>query len=87
MIIRMMDEVLPMGDHGILLLMENTACIPAPGARLKDARGKEHTVTQITPQEDMFSLFIENGDLAYFERLFRDVRIDATAFELLPEGA
>ena len=53
-----------------------------PGVVLVDARGNAHTVASVSLQHDVFTLHIPAGDAAYFERLFRDVRIDATLFTL-----
>ena len=83
MILRLLDEVLTLGDKGVLLLTEDGEIPLAAGLRLKDARGNVHTVAKVDRHEDWLTLLIENGDAAYFERLFRDVRIDATAFEIV----
>ena len=85
MLIRLWDEVLPLGGRGVLLLTDHMELLP--GALLRDARGNVHTVSRAEPQDDWLTLFIENGDPAYFQRLFRDVRIDATAFTLLTGGS
>ena len=82
MTVRMLDEVLAIGDRGIILLTENTGFPLSAGSQLKDARGRLHTVSSVTPQESWLMLFIESSDPAYFERLFRDVRLDATVFEV-----
>ncbi len=81
--LRVMDEVIDLGNRGIALFLEIGVDLPAEGCKLRDARGKEHTVTRVGEQDGLALLFLEGGDLAYFERLFRDVRVDATAFEVL----
>ena len=65
--LRMMDEVIDLAGFGAALL-----CIagePRTGMRIRDARGQEHAV------------HLPDSDPAYLERLFRDVRVDATLFE------
>lgn len=81
--IRLLDEALPMGSKGVLLFAEREDTRLTEGCRLRDARGQEHTVSRIDRQEDLITLLIEGGDAAYFERLFRDVRVDATAFDIV----
>ena len=84
MVIRLLDEVLSLGNKGILLLASDTQLFPEAAFRLKDARGNEHIISRVEAQEEWLTLFVEKGEAAYFERLFRDVRIDATSFEVLP---
>ena len=86
MMIRLLDEVLTLGDRGIALLTSGAQPLPQAAFRLRDARGNEHTVSRVESQEEWFSLFVEKGDAAYFERLFRDVQVDATAFEVVEPG-
>ena len=83
MTLRVLDEVLTMGGRGVLLLTEESGLPLAAGTRLKDARGNEHTLTRVALHEEWLTLFIENGDASYFERLFRDICIDATTFEIM----
>ena len=80
--IRLLDEVLPIGERGVLLFTEHGNENLTAGCCLRDARGKTHRVTRVEPQEDLFTLLIEGGSLDYFQRLFRDVRVDATAFDI-----
>ena len=84
MTIRLLDEVLPLGNHGFLLMTSNLHTLPETRFQMKDARGNTHTVSRVEAQEEWLTLLIENGDASYFERLFRDIRIDATSFEVLP---
>ena len=76
---RMMDEVIDLEGLGIALLC--VAGAPRNGMRIRDARGNVHTVADVTEQEGMYTLYLPDGDAAYFGRLFRDVRVDATLFE------
>ncbi len=80
--IRLLDEVLSIGEKGALLFAEREYPGLLAGCRIRDARGQLHAVARVEPQEELFTLLIEGTDSAYFERLFRDVRVDATAFEL-----
>ena len=76
---RVMDEVIDLGPLGVMLLcVEGT---PRDGMRLRDARGKEHTVASVTENDGLYTLHLPDGDADYLGRLFRDVRVDATRFE------
>jgi hypothetical protein len=55
--------------------------LPHPGRA-----GRVHVVERATEQEGVTCLFMRNADEAYFERLFRNMFVDATLFTLL-EGA
>ena len=57
------------------------------GCRIRDIRGAVHTVQSVSEQEGLTVLYLRDGDAAYFERLFRDIFVDATLFTLLPEEA
>ena len=76
---RMMDEVIDLEGLGIALLCVEGA--PRNGMRIRDARGNVHTVSAVTSEQGVYTLLIPEGDAAYFERLFRDVRIAADEFE------
>lgn len=79
--IRLLDEVMDLGERGVMLLcMDDGAASLRPGMRLTDARGGVHALTAVTVQDGVFMLHLSDGDAAYFERLFRDVRVDATLF-------
>lgn len=80
--IRVMDEAMDIGGRGVALLLEEGAAPPTVGSRLRDARGMVHTVLRVQEQEGIWMVLVEGGDLAYFERLFRDVRVDALSFEM-----
>lgn len=83
MSLRLLDEVMELGGHGIALLwLENSGDVrPYAGMRLRDARGNVHEIASVTQQEDAVTLYLPQGSADYFGRLFRDVRIDATLFE------
>ncbi|NLV57801.1 MAG: hypothetical protein GXY67_03440 [Clostridiales bacterium] len=83
--IRVMDEAMDIGGRGVALILEADANPPPEGSRIQDARGNVHTVLQVWEQDGVQVMLVEGGDLAYFERLFRDVRVDATAFALAEE--
>ena len=76
---RLLDEVIDLGALGAVLFCAEGQ--PQGGMKLRDARGNVHTVFSVTKEDDLYTLHIADGDAAYFERLFRDVRIDATHFE------
>ena len=82
-----LDEVVEIEGKGLLLFVMTEDC-PAlyDGCTIRDSRGNEHIVTKIVPNEPLTSLYINDGDVNYFQRLFRDVRIDATLFSLLAEA-
>ena len=83
----MMDEAMEIKGTGVLLLLEEGSKVPRPGCRLKDVKGQEHIISRVTPQDGMVMLLVEGGDIAYFDRLFRDVRVDATLFWIVKESA
>ena len=76
---RLMDEVIDLGVAGVALLCAEGE--PKEGMKLRDARGNVHTVFSVSGEEGLYTLHIPDGDAAYFGRLFRDIRIDATFFE------
>ena len=76
---RLLDEVIDLGIAGVALLsMEGE---PHEGMKLRDAQGKVHTVASFSTEGALSTLHIPDGDAAYFERLFRNVFVDATLFE------
>lgn len=81
--LRLLDEVMELGERGIALLwLESEGeTRPYAGMKLRDARGNVHEVTSVSEQESVTTLYLPRGDAGYFGRLFRDVRIDATLFE------
>ncbi len=85
--IRVMDEAMDIGGRSVALFLDEGIAPPPEGSRLRDARGNVHTVVRVQEQDGIWVLLVEGGDLAYFERLFRDVRVDATAFGVEEEQA
>ena len=85
--LRVLDEVVAIEGKGLMLfaMTEDLQAVPANGCRLRDSRGNVHTVETVGTQEPLTTLFIRDGSLNYFERLFRDIRIDATLFTILTE--
>lgn len=81
--LRLLDEVMELGERGIALLWMETEgeARPRAGMRLRDARGNVHEIDRVSGQENVMILYLPKGDANYFGRLFRDVRIDATLFE------
>ena len=76
---QMLDEVIELGERGIVLLcVEGDA---RPGMKIRDARGNVHAVASVAEQDGLLTLHLPEGDAAYFGRLFRDVRVDALHFE------
>lgn len=86
--LRFLDEVVSLEGKGILLLTMDEEIAPSilGGCTLTDARGNTHMVTEVTPHDDqLFTLYLPSGEASYFERLFRDVMIDATLFTVTPK--
>jgi len=81
--LRLLDEVMDLGERGAALLwMEaDGENVPYAGMKLRDARGNVHTVAAVTSEQGVFTLLIPDGDASYFGRLFRDIRIQADVFE------
>ena len=81
--LRLLDEVMDLGERGVALLWLEAEgeCRPHSGMRIRDARGQVHAVTAVSVQEGVSTLYIPQGKADYFGRLFRDVRIDAALFE------
>lgn len=81
--LHLLDEVMELGGRGIALIWLETDSETRPyaGMKLRDARGNVHEVESVSEQETLMTLYLPSGDVNYFGRLFRDVRIDATRFE------
>lgn len=83
---RMLDEVVEIEGKGLMLFaMAEDVTGLYDGCRIRDSRGNAHTVEKVGMQEMLITLYIAGGNVNYFERLFRDIRIDATLFKLLSE--
>ena len=81
--LRLLDEVMDLGGHGaaLLWLEAEGEAVPYDGMKLRDARGAIHEVAAVTFEQHVYTLFIPGGDAAYFERLFRNIFVDARVFE------
>lgn len=80
--IRTLDESIAAGTHGVLLFLEVGQALPKEGQYLRDALGQSHRVIRVDVQPDIATLLVQGGSGAYFQRLFRNVRVDATAFQV-----
>ena len=79
--IRMLDEVVDLGPFGVMLMAyEEDAAGLKEGVLLQDARGGLHRVEQVEKQDDLLMLHIPEGTAEYFERLFRNITVDACLF-------
>lgn len=77
--LRLLDEVMDLGARGVALLCAaQDATALHPGVYIVDARGQAHKVAAVTLQDGICTLHLPRGEAAYFERLFRDVRIEGT---------
>ncbi|MBE5802198.1 MAG: hypothetical protein E7319_07905 [Clostridiales bacterium] len=86
--LRLLDEVMALPAMGVMLLSmdeERADCL-RDGVILTDALGRQHQVAQVTRQDGLFLLYLPEGDAAYFERLFRNVLVDATLVKVTGEG-
>lgn len=81
--LRLLDEVMDLGERGAALLWMEAAgeTAPYPGMKIRDARGNTHAVSAVTAEQGVYTLVLPEGDAVYFGRLFRDIRIDACVFE------
>lgn len=78
--LRLLDEVIDLGERGIMLI-----CLegePAAGMTVRDAHGNLHQVAEVSEQDGLWMMHLPEGKAAYFERLFRDVRVDAARLEV-----
>ena len=81
--LHVLDEVFAPGGAGVILLCmdEDNAALLKNGAMLTDALGNQHLLKSIALQHDgLYTLHLPDADAAYFERLFRNVKVDATRF-------
>lgn len=85
--LRLMDEVMDLGPRGVALLCaaEDAGALRS-GVHIVDARGQAHAVCAVSMQDGLCTLHLPQGKAAYFERLFRDVRVDATLFTLVEDA-
>lgn len=78
---RVLEEAVALGERGVALLCAEETSVRA-GQTLLDARGRRHRVGAVTRQDGLTMLHLPQGEAAYFQRLFRDVRVDGTLFSL-----
>lgn len=79
MLLRLLDEVMDLGARGVALLCAaQDAATLRPGMYIVDARGRAHKVSAVSLQDGICTLHVPAGEAAYFERLFRDVRVEGT---------
>ena len=84
---RVIDEPIVFEGRGLALLVnEGDAEAFNDGCLIRDIRGNTHVVVQVTEQEGLTCLYLRDADTAYFERLFRNVLLDATLFTLIEES-
>lgn len=81
--LRLLDEVMDLGERGVALLWMEAAgeTVPFSGIKLRDARGNVHAVSAVSCDQGVYTLLVPEGDAEYFGRLFRDIRIQADVFE------
>lgn len=81
--LRLVDDVMDLGERGIALLwMEAEGeTVPYAGMKIRDAKGKVHTVADVACDEGVYTLLIPDGKADYFGRLFRNIFLDACVFE------
>ena len=81
--LRLLDEVMDLGARGaaLLWLEAEGETVPYAGMKLKDAKGNVHEVSDVTREENVYTLLVPKGEAAYFERLFRNIFLDACLFE------
>lgn len=88
--LRVLDELFAPEGHGVVLLSmdEDSAPLLTPGLTLIDVLNNVHVLKKISMEDGVYLLHFPEGDAAYFERLFRNVLVDATLMTFEPgEGA
>ncbi len=89
--LRILDEVMPLPGLGLMLMSmdearaEGLVELVGQGALLEDARGNRHGIAGCQEQEGVYLLHLPDGDADYFERLFRNVLVDATLVRIIPK--
>ncbi|MBE5779722.1 MAG: hypothetical protein E7331_10395 [Clostridiales bacterium] len=85
--LHVLDEVLAPEGAGVILLCmdEENAAFLKNGIPLTDALGNSHLLKSVALQHDgLYTLHLPKADPAYMERLFRNVKVDATCFTFQP---
>lgn len=84
---RLLDEVVEIEGKGLMLFAAVEDCAALfDGCMIRDSQGGLHVVDRIERDEALVSLYVSGGSANYFERLFRNVLIDATLFALVSEA-
>ena len=79
---RVMDELAEIPGHGVILFVEEGGADFADGCVIRDVRGNRHTVASTHEEDGLIWLELPQADAEYLGRLLRDIRVDATLFEL-----
>lgn len=84
--LRVLDELIAPEGRGVVLLSmdEDNAPLLVAGLELTDALGKAHSLQAVSMEDGVYMLHLPQGEAAYFERLFRNIRVDATLFTFEP---
>ncbi len=78
---RVLDECVEIEGAGVILFAsEEDSLKLGQGCVIRDIRGNAHTVDSVSIHEGLGSLYLRSGNAAYFQRLFRDIFVDATLF-------
>lgn len=86
--LRLLDEVMAFPGLGVMLMSmdedraEGLLAMAKGGITLLDALGNRHGVSKVEEQDGMYLLHLPEGDVSYWERLFRKVTVDATLVTL-----
>lgn len=86
--LRLLDEVMAFPGLGVMLMSmddtraEGLLAMAKGGLTLLDALGNRHNVAKVEKQDGLYLLHLPEGDVSYWERLFRKVTVDATLVTL-----
>lgn len=85
MVLHMIDEVIRIPGRGAALIVsDGDPGALADGGTIRDVHGRAYRVAHARQQDGLYMLYLPDADPDALERLFRDVRVDATAFEIEP---
>jgi len=76
------EHLMKLHEDDVLVVGKYTAKTDLSKLRIRDALGHVHTVASVASQDGLLTLHIPQGEASYFERLMRNVRVDATHFEV-----
>ena len=76
--LRLLDEVLELGERGIALLwMEAGDDVrPYAGMKLRDARGNVHAVASVSEHDELTTLYLPEGNADSFGQLLLGQRVN-----------